>query len=107
MVIILRHDARWLWGYLPKDYGLYNVWYENVKTNRLSNYNLKYWHIDTDLREQKRREWNEPVLWPIGLALMALVAGLFPALMVYRRKERGTGIQGGDQDKNELGSLNA
>jgi hypothetical protein len=107
MVSILRHDAPWLWGYHPKDYGLYHAWYENVKPNRLSNNNLKYWSIDTDLREQKRREWNEPVLWPIGLALMALVAGLFPALMVYRRKERGTGIQGGDQDKNELGSLNA
>jgi ABC-type transport system substrate-binding protein len=107
MVSILRHDAPWLWGYHPKDYGLYHAWYENVKPNRLSNNNVKYWRIDTDLREQKRREWNKPVLWPIGLALIALVAGLFPALVVYRRKERGTGIQGNGQGRNELGNLNA
>ena len=94
MVSILRHDAPWLWGYHPKDYGLYHAWYENVKPNRLSNNNVKYWRIDAGLREQKRREWNEPVLWPIGAGILALVTGLLPAVMVYRRKERDTGIQG-------------
>jgi hypothetical protein len=107
MVNILRHDAPWLWGYHPKDYGLYHAWYENVKPNRLSNNNVKYWRMDTDLREQKRREWNKPVLWPIGLLVFALAAGLFPALIVYRRKERGTGLQGSASGSNEFGNLNA
>lgn len=107
MVSILRHDAPWLWGYHPRDYGLYHAWYGNVKPNRLSNNNVKYWRIDASLREQKRREWNKPVLWPVGLALIALVAGLFPALVVYRRKERGTGIQGSVPGANEFGNLNA
>ena len=107
MVSILRHDAPWLWGYHPRDYGLYHAWYGNVKPNRLSNNNVKYWRIDASLREQKRREWNKPVLWPVGLALIALVAGLFPALVVYRRKERWTGIQGSVPGANEFGNLNA
>jgi hypothetical protein len=91
MVNILRHDAPWLWGYHPKDYGLYHAWYDNVKPNRLSNNNIKYFRIDTGLREQKRREWNKPVLWPVLLGLTLLAAILIPATILYRRKERGAG----------------
>jgi oligopeptide transport system substrate-binding protein len=94
MVDILRHDAPWLWGYHPKDYGLYHSWYGNVKPNRISNNNLKYFQIDASLRGQKRREWNEPVLWPIGAGLVALFVSLMPAVIVYRRKERKAGIAG-------------
>lgn len=92
MVNILRHDAPWLWGYHPKDYGLYHSWYGNVKPNRLSNNNVKYLRIDGVLREQKRREWNEPVIWPAIAGLIALAGSLLPAVLVYRRRERGTGI---------------
>jgi ABC-type transport system substrate-binding protein len=92
MVDILRHDAPWLWGYHPKDYGLYHSWYGNVKPNRLSNNNVKYLRIDGVLREQKRREWNEPSVWPAIAGLMALAGSLLPAVLVYRRRERGTGI---------------
>lgn len=92
MVNILRHDAPWLWGYHPKDYGLYHSWYGNVKPNRLSNNNVKYLRIDGVLREQKRREWNEPIVWPAIAGLIALAGSLLPAVLVYRRRERGTGI---------------
>ena len=70
MVEILRQDAPWLWGYHPKDYGLYHSWYQNIKANRISNNNLKYFKIDAELREKKREQWNEPVLWPIGLLVV-------------------------------------
>ncbi|SCY79940.1 ABC-type transport system, substrate-binding protein [Nitrosospira sp. Nl5] len=93
MVDILRHDAPWLWGYHPKDYGLYHAWYRNVKPNKLSHNNIKYFRIDAGLREQKRREWNEPVLWPIMLGLIVLAGGLAPAVIAYRRRERGAGIR--------------
>jgi ABC-type transport system substrate-binding protein len=92
MVNILRHDAPWLWGYHPKDYGLYHSWYGNVKPNRLSHNNIKYLRIDGGLRAQKRREWNEPVLWPAVLVLIMLFASLVPAAMVYRRRERSAAI---------------
>lgn len=95
MLTILRHDAPWLWGYHPKDYGLYHAWYDNVKPNRLSNNNIKYFRIDAALREQKQREWNKPVLWPIMLGVILLTAILIPAIVVYRRKERGAGIKNG------------
>ncbi|MDO9470878.1 MAG: ABC transporter substrate-binding protein [Nitrosomonas sp.] len=93
MVEILRHDAPWLWGYHPKDYGLYHSWYQNIKPNRISNNNLKYLKIDATLRAQKRREWNEPVLWPIALLLVIGALSLFPAIAAFRRHESSTAVR--------------
>ena len=93
MVEILRYDAPWLWGYHPKDYGLYHSWYQNVKPNRISNNNLKFLKIDAALRAKKRREWNEPVLWPIALLLAVLVISLFPAIAAFRRHESSTALR--------------
>ena len=73
---------------------MYHAWYSNVKPNRLSHNNIKYFRIDGGLREQKRREWNQPVLWPITLVVDVLVASLIPAVIVYRRRERSAGISG-------------
>lgn len=92
MLAILREDAPWLWGYHPKDYALYHAWYQNVKPNRLSNNNMKYWRIDHNLRAQKQREWNEPVLWPLGIVFFLLMGGLLPAWLAYRRREQGRSL---------------
>ena len=93
MVKILRNDAPWLWGYHPKDYGLYHAWYSNVKPNKLSNNNIKYYRIDGSLREQKQREWNEPILWPAMIGLLVLFGSLVPAMVAYRRRERSMGTR--------------
>ncbi len=105
MVTILRHDAPWLWGYHPKDYGLYHAWYGNVKPNRMSNNNAKYFRIDAGLREQKRAEWNKPVLWPTIAGLIVLIVGLLPAAVIYRRRERGAGITNTEPKRETRGSL--
>ena len=47
-----------------------------------------YQRVDVAVREQKRAEWNRPVLWPlifVGLFGMLIVA---PAVIHYRRSER-------------------
>ncbi len=92
MVEILRRDAPWLWGYHPKDYGLYHSWYQNIKANRISNNNLKYFKIDAELREKKREEWNNPILWPIGLLVIMIVIGFLPALAAYRRHQNSNAV---------------
>lgn len=93
MVEILRYDAPWLWGYHPKDYGLYHSWYQNVKPNRISNNNLKYFKIDANLRETKRREWNQPVFWPIALISFILVISIIPAVRAFRRHESSAALR--------------
>lgn len=87
MIAILREDAPWLWGYHPKEFALYHAWYQNVKPNRLGFNTIKYLRIDPVLREHKRREWNQPVIWPIGAGVVVLAVFLAPAWFAYRRRE--------------------
>ena len=93
MVAILRYDAPWLWGYHPKDYGLYHTWYRNIKPNKISYNNFKYFRVNPELREQKRQEWNQPVLWPIGWFLIICILGFIPAIRAFRSRERDLGIK--------------
>jgi len=90
MVEIARHDAPWVWSYFPKDYTLHHAWVYNRKPNQMANNGLKYQRIDPLLREKMRREWNQPVVWPVVLILLALAASMVPAIVVFRRRERRT-----------------
>ncbi len=87
-VEIARRDAPWLWGYHPKAFSLHHGWYANAKPNLMANNTLKYRRVDPVLREQRRREWNRPVLWPIYGGFGILAVSLVPAFISYRRRER-------------------
>ena len=97
MLRILRKDSPWIWGYHPKDYALYHEWYTNVKPNKMSHNNLKYHRIDSNMRAEKRLHWNKPVLWPLAVFLIVLIVGLIPAIVIYRKKERGAGISNSEK----------
>ncbi len=88
MVEIVRRDGPWIWGFYPKQFVLYHSWYHNAKPNQMAHNTLMYRRIDPRLREQKRAEWNRPIIWPLALLLLLLVVSLIPAIVVYRRKER-------------------
>jgi len=60
----------------------------------MSRNTLKYRRIDPSLRAEKRQQWNRPVLWPLGLLLLALVVLIWPAVAGYRRHERASGLGG-------------
>jgi len=64
----------------------------NRKPNQMANNGLKYQRIDPALREKLRREWNQPVVWPLALILLALAASTVPAIVVFRRRERATAV---------------
>ena len=87
MLEIARRDAPWIYAYYPKSFSLSHGWVMNVKPNLMANNTLKYRGIDPQRREQRRREWNRPVLWPIGLLLAALVVVIAPAVVAWRRHE--------------------
>ncbi len=74
MLEILRRDSPWVWGYHPKDYALRHAWLHNSKPNKMANNNLKYLRIDAAQRDGLRKQWNQPMLWPLWLGGMALAA---------------------------------
>lgn len=92
MLDIARRDAPWAWGFHPKQFILHHAWYKNVKPNLMAHNTMMYKRIDPALRAESRREWNQPVIWPVILVVLILAISLIPAIMTYRRKERTTGM---------------
>ena len=87
MVEILRYDAPWVFGFYPKQFVLYHEWYSNAKPNLMANNTLKYRRVSPEDRELKRRAWNQPVLWPLGMLVLLLLVAVVPAVIAYRRHE--------------------
>lgn len=92
MVEIVRRDSPWLWGYHPVGFALYHDWYRNTKPNLMANNTLKYKRIDPEQRYRLRRQWNQPVLWPIVVLSLTFVISLVPAWLTYRRRERARAV---------------
>jgi oligopeptide transport system substrate-binding protein len=88
MVDMVRQDAPWIWGYHPRDYSLSHDWLANSKPNNMARNGMKYLRVDAARREARRKEWNRPVLWPLGVALLLLAVTAVPAVRSYRRRER-------------------
>ena len=89
-VVLLQKDAPWIYGFHPKTYTLSHAWLLNRKPNDVGHNTLKYQRIDVAGRERQRHEWNKPVLWPLAAGILLLVSVLLPAVISYRRRERGT-----------------
>jgi len=81
---------------------LYHEWYTNIKPNKMSHNNLKYHRIDSNMRAEKRLHWNKPMIWPLAVFLIVLIVGLIPAIVIYRKKERGAGISNSEK-RGEIG----
>ena len=88
MLEIVHVDAPWVWGSYPVTYSLSHAWLSNNKPNTMARNNVKYLRVDPRLRAAKRAEWNKPVLWPLGVIVLALVLSAVPAVLSYRRRER-------------------
>ncbi len=92
MIAILQHDAPWNWGFYEVVYSLQHAWIENRKSGKIVRNTLKYQDIDGALRAEMRARWNRPVVWPLYLGGLLLLALLLPAWRQYRRRERATAL---------------
>jgi len=90
MQAIVRKDAPWVFGFHPKSFSLFHGWYKNLKPNLMANNRLKYTRIDTQIRAQKRQLWNQPVFWPLIMALVLLLLILLPAIQAFKRRAKET-----------------
>jgi len=94
MTDIARQDAPWVWGFFPKQFSLHHVWYKNAKPNLMANNSLKYKRIEPALRARLQAQWNQPVLWPLYVLAVLILAVIVPAVIGYRRRQRQTAFAG-------------
>jgi oligopeptide transport system substrate-binding protein len=90
---ILRRDAPWIWGYFPKAFSLHHDWYHNVKPNLMANNTLKYKRIDPELRQQRRLEWNQPLVWPLWLLGLGSLVFALALVRGHHRRERSKALE--------------
>ncbi|MCB1738069.1 MAG: ABC transporter substrate-binding protein [Gammaproteobacteria bacterium] len=95
MVDILRADKPWLFGFHPVEFRLIHAWLHNVKPNLMARNTLKYQRVDAPARAVATATWNTPVLWPLGLILVSLIALVLPAWWAWRQRERRVGLEEG------------
>jgi ABC-type transport system substrate-binding protein len=87
MVQIVRQDAPWSFGIFPGSTGVYQQWLRNAKPSGVLNDRIRYLRVDGALRARKIAEWNQPRVWPLGVALLLFVLLLVPARRHYLRRE--------------------
>jgi cytoskeletal protein RodZ len=56
----------------------------------MANNSLKYRRIEAQKRKQLRRQWNQPVLWPVVLIILLLIALILPAMRSFQRRAKET-----------------
>ena len=95
MVSILREDAPWSFGFNPYSGGAYHQWVHNAKPTQMVRDLLLYMRIDAATRSAMQRQWNQPVVWPLGLLAALAVLAVVPAWLGWRRKERATAAKVG------------
>jgi ABC-type transport system substrate-binding protein len=90
MVAVVQQDAPWTFGWNPMAGGAYQQWVSNAKPTQMVRDSLRYIRLDPALRAEKIKEWNQPVLWPLGVLLIGLAILIWPAWQVLKRRERET-----------------
>jgi ABC-type transport system substrate-binding protein len=84
---VARRDAPWIWGVHPRTFTLDHAWLRNAKPHQMANNTMKYLRLDPELRRERREAWNRPVRWPLLALGGLLLAGVAPAVILYRRRE--------------------
>lgn len=90
MVSLLQQDAPWSFGYTQNSAAAYHEWVLNAKPSSMIRNSLQYLRLDTSLREQRIREWNRPVWWPLGILAFAAALGIASAARLAKKRSRRT-----------------
>ena len=88
MIEILRHDSPWAFGIYSETLMLTQQWLTPYKTNAFGQGTLKYTGVNVSLRNDMRRSWNQPILWPIALFFLILALILVPFMLAYYKKQQ-------------------
>lgn len=84
MVEIVRKDAPWVWGFIPKGFGLYHSWLHNAKPNIMAKNTLKYLKIDTLKRVNYQKKYNKIAYLPLIIFIIIILIVLY---RLWKRQE--------------------
>lgn len=87
MLEIVRHDAPWVWGMHQEQFDLTQDWLANYQANSMYLSTLKYVAINVNERNKLRREWNQAIIWPLGLLCGFVCLLIMPLVIIYYKKE--------------------
>jgi len=85
MRAILETERPWIELFYPEEYVLVQPWLEGVKPFGLATSTTKYLSVAPGERRQLREAWNRPILWPIAVVALLLIAFVAPVFWLYRR----------------------
>lgn len=88
MTSIIETERPWIELYHSEAYSLFHSWLHHVKPAGLSIQLTKYRALDPKQRTEKRRAWNEPILWPLFVLLGAVVVLIIPGVLTFFRERQ-------------------
>ena len=90
LVALVQHDAPWSFGFISWGGLAFQQWVYNGKPSILIRDMAQYYRVDPAQRVRMQAEWNRPIVWPLVLPLIALLAVLLWAWRSWRVRERAT-----------------
>ena len=88
LLAIVCKDSPWIWGFHPIDFALVHQWNYPSKLHGVAGNTLKYEQINVGLREKLRKEWNQPIIWPLIFLIGFMVILFIPLIVTYWHRER-------------------
>jgi ABC-type oligopeptide transport system substrate-binding subunit len=88
LVAIVERERPWIELFYPESYTLTHGWVRNAKPLGMSFSTLKYRDLDPAQRQELRREWNRPVLWPAWALAVVAVIVIAPGIATVLRGRR-------------------
>ena len=88
MVQIVQQDAPWSFGYFPFASAAVQGWLHNTRPTVLIRDAGRYMRLDVAERVKRQAEWNQPLWWPLLLALAGVAAIVALGIRSFRQRER-------------------
>jgi len=88
MVSIVERERPWIELFHDESYVLSHPWVKNVKSFGLSYPVLKYLDLEPAQRARLRKSWNQPIRWPLWIALALLAAFILPGVVTFFRERQ-------------------
>jgi ABC-type oligopeptide transport system substrate-binding subunit len=82
---MLADDCPVAFNFRKAYYVVLQPWTERNHDNMMLEGGLKYGVIDAAMRSRLLREWNKPILWPLGIAGLFVIGGMAYAVRWNRR----------------------